>query len=87
MYNVMIASYLSLKVFVITELVELAFCLVLGLLCLFDFPPVQCTYFLYRSCRERETSAEFHFKKNTKLEQDTLKVLAALMSFLTTGHE
>lgn len=39
MYNVMITSYLSLKVFVITELVELAFCLVLGLLCLFAFPP------------------------------------------------
>lgn len=67
----MIASYLSLKVFVITEFVELAFCLVLGLHCMFAFPPVQCTYFLYRSCREGETLAEFHFKNNTQLEQNT----------------
>lgn len=47
MYNIMIASYLSLKVFVITELVELAFAWFWGHL--FAFPPVQCTYFLYRS--------------------------------------
>lgn len=45
----MIVSYLSLKVFVITELVELAFCLVLGLLVCFSFPPMRCTYFLYRN--------------------------------------
>lgn len=68
MYNVMIASYLSLKVFVITELVELAFCLVLGLLCLFAFPPCAMYILLvrkFRSCRERETGVEFQFKNNT----------------------
>lgn len=80
----MIASYLSLKVFVITELVELAFCLVWGLLCLFAFPPVQCTYFL---CRNSEVVgkgklAEFHFKNDTISEQNTYEVLAALVSFL-----
>lgn len=59
MYNVMIASYLSLKVFVITELVELAFCLVcLGVALLVCFPPCAMYILLvqkFRSCRERET--------------------------------
>lgn len=50
MYNVMIVSYLSLKVFVITELVELAFCLVLGLLCLFEFLFPLCD--VHTSCTE-----------------------------------
>lgn len=73
MYNVMIASYLSLKVFVITELVELAFCLALGLLCLFAFPSAMYILLVqkFRSCREMETFAEFHFKSNTKSKQNT----------------
>lgn len=74
----MIVSYLSLKVFVIIELVELAFCLVWGCFaCLLFFSP--CVMYIllvqkFRSCREKETLAEFLFKNNTESEQKTQEV-------------